>query len=50
MVPPAVHEENSELTNVSFFQINREPEPVERAHFQPAVGDSGYFGPKYRVV
>jgi len=30
--------------------MNREPEPVERAHFQPAVGDSGYLDPKYRVV
>jgi len=23
--------------------MNRDPEPVERAHFQPAVGDSGYL-------
>jgi len=30
--------------------MNREPEPVERAHFLPAVGDSGYLDPKYRVV
>jgi len=25
--------------------INREPEPEERAHFQPAVGDSVYIKP-----
>jgi len=30
--------------------MNRELEPVERAHFQPAVGDPGYLDPKYRVV
>jgi len=30
--------------------MNREPEPVERAHFQLAVGDSGYLDPKYQVV
>ena len=30
--------------------MNRELEPVERAHYQPAVGDSRYSDPKYRVV
>jgi len=30
--------------------MNSEPEPVERAHFQPAVTDSEYLHPKYRVV
>ena len=30
--------------------MNRESEPVERAHFQLTVGDLGYLDPKYRVV
>ena len=30
--------------------MNREPEPVERAHFPPAVGDLGYLDLGYRVV
>jgi len=30
--------------------MNREAEPVEGSHFQPAVRDSGYFDPKYQVV